>query len=232
MLPGEATLVASWAALARTSRGARLVRSATAVAAVFPEWEPLNNAIGVPTVVTEVGGVFADAGVDTWALWVRSRATEWDTPDDVAAVDGLVRDTTTMVMTTALAPGPVSTDGVVRTSLTSALRAGDEPVPVTELGAPETVPGLAAWVLVRDQLAVTGAWTYRHDTDLGVYTVGTAPPLRRQGLATTLLRHLLADAERAGGRTASLQSTRMATGLYESLGFVAVGRYEEWITRP
>jgi ribosomal protein S18 acetylase RimI-like enzyme len=231
-MPGEETLVAGWAALARTSRGARLVRSATAVVAVFPEWEPLNNAIGEPTVVTEVGEVFADAGVDTWALWVRGRATGWDAPDEVDAVPGLTRDTTTVVMTARLAPGAARTDGVVRTSLTSALRAGDEPVPVAELGAPETVPGLAAWVLVRDELAVTGAWTYRHGTDLGVYTVGTPPALRRQGLATTLLRHLLADAERADARTASLQSTRMATGLYESLGFAAVGRYEEWIRRP
>lgn len=231
MLPGEQTLVASWAALARTSRGARLVRSATAVAAVFPEWEPLNNAIGAPDVAAEVAGLFADAGVDTWALWIRGRATDFDALDEVHAVPGLARDTTTMVMVARLGPGS-GTDGVVRTSLLSALRATDEPVPVAELDAPEAVPGLAAWVLVRGDLAVAGVWTYRHGTDLGVYTVGTPPALRRQGLATTLLRHVLADAERAGARTASLQSTRMATGLYESLGFVAVGRYEEWMRRP
>jgi hypothetical protein len=41
---------------------------------------------------------------------------------------------------------------------------------------------------------------------------------------------VLADAWHKGARTASLQSTRMGQPLYESLGFTAVGRYEEWIS--
>ncbi len=236
-LPGEDTLLASWAALARTSPGARLVRSATSVAAVFPAWEPLNNAIVLgdgataSAVAAEVGGVFAGAGVGRWALWLRGRATDWDTPDEVRAVTRLERDTTTLVMRARLGPGPATTEGVVPASVAAASRAGDEPVPVADLGEPETVPGLAAWVLVRGELAVASVWTYRHGTDCGVYAVGTAPAWRRQGLATALVRHVLADAERTGARTASLQSTYLATGLYESLGFVAVGRYEEWISR-
>jgi len=44
-------------------------------------------------------------------------------------VDGLVRDTTTLVRQTPLASGLRRHEGVVRTSVLSAARAGDEPVP-------------------------------------------------------------------------------------------------------
>jgi hypothetical protein len=43
-LPGEATLVASWRALAVTSAGATVTETPGSVAAVFPAWTPLNNA--------------------------------------------------------------------------------------------------------------------------------------------------------------------------------------------
>jgi ribosomal protein S18 acetylase RimI-like enzyme len=121
-------------------------------------------------------------------------------------------------------------DGVVRASLAAATQAGDEPVPVAALGVPEAIPGLAAWVMRQGDVAVASAWSVRHGTDIGIYAVGTAPGWRRRGLATALLEHVLAVAARDGARTATLQSTRMAQGLYESLGFVAEGRYEEWIS--
>ena len=40
---------------------------------------------------------------------------------------------------------------------------------------------------------------------------------------------MLADARSQGAASASLQSTRMGQPLYETLGFAAAGRYEEWI---
>jgi GNAT superfamily N-acetyltransferase len=75
---------------------------------------------------------------------------------------------------------------------------------------------------------VSSAWSFRHGTDCGIYAAETVPGWRRRGLATALLRHVLGVAEAEGARTATLQSTRMAQGVYESLGFVAAGRYEEW----
>lgn len=43
------------------------------------------------------------------------------------------------------------------------------------------------------------------------------------------MRHLMAESLAGGARTVTLQSTRMGHGLYRPLGFVAVGRYEEWV---
>lgn len=234
-LPGQETLLASWAALATTSPGARLVRTVGAVGAVFPAFAALNNVIvlGDPATAPDVHAEwrrrFADAGVPQWALWIPSRATDVDAPDVLPGIPGMRRDETTLVMTAPIPAGLPTDAGVVRTSLDSALRAGDDPVPVAELGEPGTTPGLDTWVLVRAGLAVASAWTYRCGTDCGIYAVGTAPAWRRQGLGMTLMRHLMACAAAADAHTATLQSTRMGQPLYESLGFTAVGRYEEWI---
>jgi len=82
--------------------------------------------------------------------------------------------------------------------------------------------------MVHDGLAVAGAWSLLHEQDCGVYAVGTVPGWRRRGPARILVEHVLADARGHGARTATLQSTRIAQQLYQSLGFEPAGRYEEW----
>jgi len=238
-LPGEETLVASWQALTQISPGARLLRYSAATAAVFPSWAPLNNAIltganngtGPAIVATQLMRVYADAGVDSFALWMPSRVADFGIPDDVPHIAGLRRDATTLIMRADLSRGLESHEGVVRTSIASAALAGDEPIRADHLGIPEPAGGLAAWVMVRDGLAVAGVWSIQHGTDCGIYAVGTAPGWRRQGLARALVEHVLADARRRGATTATLQSTPMAQKLYETLGFEPVGRYEEWIAQ-
>jgi ribosomal protein S18 acetylase RimI-like enzyme len=227
-LPGQDTLLASWAALTEVSPGAGLHRTDTAAGAVFPAWAALNNviALGDPAAVAvDWRDRYADAGVAEWALWVPSGATSFDTPDESTPIPGMRRSETTLVMVASIRPG-LQHDDVRRAPLDAALRAGEEPVPVAELGSPG--PGLPAWVLVREGVGVASAWTCRVGADCGIYAVGTAPAWRRRGLASALMRHLMAG----GAGTASVQSTPMGRRLYESLGFVAVGRYEEWVPQP
>jgi ribosomal protein S18 acetylase RimI-like enzyme len=234
---GESTLVASWRALARTSPGAIVRETAGSVAAIFPAWAPLNNAIArfpVADVEATARGVarlsaqYRNAGVGPWAYWVPSPTRDLVTADAVR-IPGLTRDASTLVMRAQLGDGFALADTVRTTSVTDAARAGDEPVPVDDLEEPEPASGLDAWVLAHDGAAVAGAWTLLHEGDCGVYAVGTAPGWRRRGFARTLVAHALADARRRGARTASLQSTPEAVTLYRALGFEAVGRYEEWI---
>jgi len=161
-------------------------------------------------------------------LWVPSRTTDLDAPDQLQEAGGLKRDTTTLVMQATLWRGLRLHDDVIRTSVPVATRATDEPVLAADLEA----PGLAAWVLLHGDVAVAGAWSLLHESDCGIYTVGTAPERRRHGFARALMEHVLANAARHGARTATLQSTRMGQPLYESLGFKPAGRYEEWISRP
>jgi GNAT superfamily N-acetyltransferase len=235
-LPGEATLVASWTALAQLSPGARLVRTRHAAVAVFPSWAPLNNAIvlgnGSRAPSDAAGSVrehYVDAGISAWALWVPSRATVLDADDGRPPVVGMVRDTTTLVMEATLGDDLRRDHRVVPTSIAVAtLAAGDAPVPANRLAGPGAVQGLTGWALVSGDHAVAGAWSFVDRSDCGIYTVGTVPGWRRRGLGRALVEHVLADAHDRGARTATLQSTRMGQPLYASLGFRAAGRYEEW----
>jgi hypothetical protein len=112
-LSGQETLIASWEALAQTSPAAQVTRSSTLVADAFPAWRPLNNAIvldaddgaAVSSVGSELFSLYAEAGVDAWALWVPSRATDLDATDETRGVDGFKRDTTTLVMQATLRAG-------------------------------------------------------------------------------------------------------------------------------
>jgi GNAT superfamily N-acetyltransferase len=236
-LPGEETLLGSWGALVPDSPGSHLVYTHTSFAAVFPGWSPLNNAILLdpPTTDTaseaaeELRDVYRSAGVTSWALWVPSPALDLDAPDTVSTVEGMVRDTSTLVMTRILAHRMPSHPGVVRTTVEAANLAGDEPVPADTLPDSDDASDVEGWVLVFDEQAIAGAWTFRNGNDVGVYAVGTAPKWRRRGLARALMLHVLADAYRRGARTASLQSTRMGEPLYALLGFRPVGRYDEWV---
>jgi GNAT superfamily N-acetyltransferase len=234
-LPGQDTLLACWAALARISRGARLIRSATASAAVFPDWTPLNNAILLDSPdratanASRLAHVYASAGVGAWALWLPSDIVDLDAADRPSSeVGGLTRDTTTLVMQTTLPNTLRRHPAVVSTSIKTATRAGETPIPVAELEPSDGVPDLFAWALVHQGIAVCGAWSFVHLYDCGVYAVETLPEFRRRGFARALVEHVLADARARGARTASLQSTRAGQPLYAALGFTAAGRYEEW----
>lgn len=59
--------------------------------------------------------------------------------------------------------------------------------------------------------------------------VGTAPTARRRGIATALSAHAVAEAERRGCATVSLQATEMAVGVYARVGFRDLGRFEEYV---
>jgi GNAT superfamily N-acetyltransferase len=237
-LPGEETLIGSWTALTQLSPAARMINTSAVTTAVFPTWAPLNNAIlqiapddrGAEDAVLQLTACYAEAGVATWALWVRSGITNLDAPDAGPKIGGLQRDTTTLVMHATLSSGRQLQDGVVRTSIATATRAGDEPVRRADLELPDDVPGLTGWVMLHEGVAIAGAWSFLNGRDCGIYTVGTQPEWRRHGFARALTDHVLADAWRRGARTASLQSTPMGEPLYVSLGFQAAGRYEEWLS--
>jgi GNAT superfamily N-acetyltransferase len=240
-LPGEETLIACWSALARTSPAARLIRTPATAAAIFPSWLPLNNAImpssdegAAGAAAVELAELYAGEGVDQWALWLPSGQMDLDAPDTVREVGGLERDTTTLVMSRPLSEGLPSHASVVRVPMTTIVQWTDDApvsVPDLEIATPVAEQGLTAWAGVHDGLAVTGAWSFVHAGDCGIYGVETVSGWRRRGFARSLVEHMLADAYRRGARTATLQSTRMGQPLYESLGFAAAGRYEEWVSR-
>lgn len=71
--------------------------------------------------------------------------------------------------------------------------------------------------------------------ELHVNTIAVAPAYRRQGLATRLLQHVLADAVARGVTRATLEvraSNQAALKLYERLGFSVTATRPGYYTQP
>lgn len=71
--------------------------------------------------------------------------------------------------------------------------------------------------------------------ELHVNTIAVAPARRRQGLGLLLMRHVLAEAVRAGAERATLEvrrSNEAALRLYEHLGFRVSAVRPRYYTKP
>jgi [ribosomal protein S18]-alanine N-acetyltransferase len=71
--------------------------------------------------------------------------------------------------------------------------------------------------------------------ELHVNTIAVDPPHRRSGIASSLMRYVIAEAARHGARRATLEdraSTDPARKLYESLGFVVSAVRPRYYTQP
>jgi GNAT superfamily N-acetyltransferase len=211
------SLAGSWEALVAPHPDGRVVRGDGFLASRCDRHPVYNNAALLgPDALTAALEVFD--GTDHYAVWSADAAT-------AAAVEaaGLVRDMTTVPMVCELTTDPPPAGGSV-----------DDGVP------PEVIADIAGVdpVLLRD---VPDLWTFATggresglvlipvDTDVNVGFVATRESARRRGLAGHVLRHALAVARQRGIRTASLQSTPMAVGVYARVGFVPVGHWQEWV---
>jgi hypothetical protein len=77
--------------------------------------------------------------------------------------------------------------------------------------------------------SVATAMAFDRDRDCGIYNVTTLKRAHRRGLGTALTTLHLHDALGRGCRTASLQSTPMAEGVYGAVGFRDLGRILEYV---
>jgi ribosomal-protein-alanine acetyltransferase len=100
------------------------------------------------------------------------------------------------------------------------------------LGRPEVVFEVAEMAEYR----VAGfAIVYLADFEGDLANLATTAAVRRQGVGRRLLRHVLATARVRGGRIIFLEvraSNAAARALYESEGFVEVGRRAKYYARP
>ncbi|HZD78971.1 MAG TPA: GNAT family N-acetyltransferase, partial [Actinomycetota bacterium] len=81
---------------------------------------------------------------------------------------------------------------------------------------------------LRDENVAT-AMAFDHAGDRGIYNLGTIEHARRGGLGTALTALHVHDVLARGCRTASLQSTPMAEGIYAAVGFRDLGRILEYV---
>ena len=71
--------------------------------------------------------------------------------------------------------------------------------------------------------------------ELHINTLAVAPAMRRRGVATTLLRHVIADAAASGATRATLEvraSNAAALALYDRLGFRVAATRPRYYVKP
>jgi GNAT superfamily N-acetyltransferase len=233
----EASLLAFWAGLARSSPGASVVRVEGIAVAVFPapgEREVFNNAVAprwtplAGSALAALTALYRAEGIELWQLWVHEEEHELARRAEAA---GLVVDTSTLAMSmplTHLASGR---------EVEQALDLVHSPAPadLRELigNAERFLPLLRAagahvYLARCEGEPACCAAAFDHAGDCSIQMVVTVERFRRRGLATALVGHALRQARERGCISSSLQSTPMAEGMYAALGFRPLGRYVEW----
>jgi GNAT superfamily N-acetyltransferase len=226
---GAETLVASWEAIARGSRGARVIRGAGFAAAVFPH-EPersiYNNAL------LEAGASLdaleqAYAGIDGFAAWVHEG--DGTTRAAIEARGYAIKETTrAMGMELRDLRAPVADLDLAPPDWGAYVRY------LERFGVPQGLlagvdPSAFRLLLARHEGEVAAtALGFDRDGDRGIFNVSTVERARRRGLGTALTARLLHEAAVRGSRTASLQSTEMAERVYAAVGFRDLGRFLEY----
>jgi GNAT superfamily N-acetyltransferase len=229
-----ATLARSWAHLADGSPGAEVIETDGALIAAFvhsPDREFLNNTL-LTRGVSELGrcldrveGVYADRGIERYAVWVHESE---DAVADEVRNRGYRYDTSTRAM--AL---PIEQLADVDTSKLDVIEPSLEEFWAVD-GLDDLLPELDPeqahfYVARRDGKAASTLMAFEHAGDCSIGMVETVPAARRQGLATELCAHAVAEAGERGCTTASLQATEMAEGVYTRVGFHDLGRFEEYV---
>ena len=237
-LLGAETLVVSWEEYARGASDAAVLRLPGVAVAVFPdgpERSVYNNALLERDLVAAeradalnaMEAAYATAGVTRFAAWVHE--------SDMALRRELERrgytlEETTRAMGMALddirLPQPeieLTPAGwsdyqrfLERFGLPSGLLIGTDPTAFKVL-----VAGTAGEI-------VAAAIALDFNGDCGIYNVGTLEHARGRGLGTALTALHVRQALHRGCRTATLQSTEMAEGIYASVGFRDLGRILEY----
>ena len=86
--------------------------------------------------------------------------------------------------------------------------------------------GLQAWVGYQQQLPVATTVTAVRAGITGIYSVSTHPAYRRRGYAEVVMRHAMAEAQRASGiNRFVLQSSPAGRNLYRKMGFRKISRF-------
>ena len=196
-------------------RGATELRRGPLVGARVP-WAADNHWIDAAVVLAGAAPPRADDGLPH-CLW-----------SVVDAVPGWSRlpEATMPCMGLELAAGPGGSGAVERPSLAVVGTLNDEAYGQEDRLAP-LIAALDPGAVEAHGLRVDGTWacvavTLAHRDDVSIQYVATDARFRRRGLATALLRGVLADALAAGHPTATLQASPDGLPVYERLGFRTV----------
>jgi ribosomal protein S18 acetylase RimI-like enzyme len=203
-----------------------------------PDSPALNAAVALdpdaaPEALTELADRYAQAGVRRWAIWVDGAARHVTAELRRAglmvasASPGMGAEIRALPLNLALAQPEPTAD------LRTVGRVNDLAYGNVDARLERTLTTLDEAVLRAYRADLNGApaavaLALHHDGDCGVSFVATLPQARRRGLATQVMRNVLADAQRHGLDTVTLQATEQGERLYAQLGLHRLGNMELW----
>jgi ribosomal protein S18 acetylase RimI-like enzyme len=227
--------------LGGSARQGSVLRRDGLVASVVPSApdSPALNAVvavepaAAPYALDELAAHYAQAGVRRWAIWVDGGA--WDVTADLrrhglmvaSASPGMGAEIEALGLDLGLANAQPNAD------LRTVGRVNDLAYGNVDSRLERTLTTLSEGELRGYRANLNGApaavaLALHHDGDCGVSFVATVPQARRRGLATQVMRSVLADALRSGLDTITLQATEQGERLYAQLGLRRLGNMELW----
>lgn len=239
------SMVTAWEMITRSTEGGRALRRPGVFAAIVPltpERSVMNSVLysdreAMLATLEDLARAYEEAGVSAWTVWVPEADAE-----AAAALRraGHVFDAEPRAMGMDLSAAEEPDLGGVEWSrdcdLLTVGRINDAAYGyedgtlasvIAELPADQVHP-YAAHV---DGEPVAVMMTIDCADDTEVAWVATTEVARGRGLATALMRQSLWDARERGQRTATLQATKLGTGVYRRVGFRDFGALEMWERR-
>ncbi|MFI5892241.1 GNAT family N-acetyltransferase [Actinoplanes sp. NPDC051513] len=212
----------------RGEHGTLLAITHADVPALNPILSPA--AVADPAEIAALAGIAAErSGGSPWSIRLRGEPS----PEirEIAGRHGLATDTTQPFMTRPLTGDVPETKATVRRleaaeyeTFAAVLAGGFGALPeiVSAVYSPQVLvhPGIAAYLAEDDSgTPVAAGVTIRNDRHLGLGSVATLEPSRRQGHAYALTATMLNDGRAAGAHTAYLHATDEVVPFFEALGF-------------
>jgi GNAT superfamily N-acetyltransferase len=234
----------SWRALAEESGGHVWEREGVlaAVVPLAPERSVFNSVFyddreALLGSLEEIDGVYADAGVSAWTVWVPEADTE--TAAGLAAA-GHIDDAQPRDMAMAIeelrAPRPDASIEISERSDYAAMARLNEIAygyPPGDFVAVERADvGMRIWFASLEEhgeVATLGIWP--HGTDAIVAWVAVLPEARGRRISGLLLAHALREAAKEGLETTTLQATKLGFPVYAGLGYRDYGAVQMWERR-
>jgi len=223
------------------ARQGSVLRREGIVASVVPSApdSPALNAVvalepaAAPYALDELAHQYAEAGVRRWAIWVDGGA--WDVTAELrraglaiaSASPGMGAEIQRLQLDLSHADRDAGAD------LRTVGRVNDLAYGNVDARLERTLTTLHEDTLrgYRSNLngaAAAVALALHHGGDCGVSFVATVPQARRRGLATEVMRSVLADALHNGLDSVTLQATEQGERLYQQLGLRRLGSMELW----
>ena len=203
-----------------------------------PDSPALNAAVAIdpqsaPAALGELELRYGGAGVRRWAVWVDGGARDVTAElrrvgmGVASASPGMGAEIAQLGLNLQLADPEPTAD------LRTVGRVNDLAYGNVDARLERTLDTLEEGVLRGYKAELNGApaavaLALHHHDDCGVSFVATVPQARRHGLATQVMRSVLADAQRHRLSTVTLQATELGERLYSQIGLRRLGPMELW----